>query len=199
MKDQLQADEEILFVAHPSRIPLIPSAALAVLALICAGVAFYYDQPWPTIVGIVVAFLAMLRFVQKLIVLSSNKYVLTNRRVIRQSGILTHNSVDSYLDKINNVEHRQTLFGRMLGYGDVEIDTASETGMTRFLGIADPLKFKAAVLGGMEQYRAMRYGGVAARPTSGAEKIRELKALLDEGLISAEEYEAKRKELLATM
>jgi hypothetical protein len=71
--------------------------------------------------------------------------------------------------------------------------------MTRFLMIADPLKFKNGVLQAMDKYRSTRLAGGAARPISEAQKIRDLKALLDEGLITQEEYEVKRKGLLETM
>jgi membrane protein YdbS with pleckstrin-like domain len=200
MKDQLQEGEEVIFVAQPSKMPLLPLGILALLAVIAAIIATVLFAPlvWPPPLAIGLATLVIIWLIARLMVLNSNKYVLTNRRVIRQGGVFSRNSVDSYLEKINNVEHRQTFWGRIFGYGDVEIDTASETGMTRFLMIANPLGFKNAITQAMEQYRMARSGGIVT-PISGAQKIRELKTLLDEGLISNEEYEAKRKALLENM
>lgn len=57
-------------------------------------------------------------------------WVVTNLRVIDESGIITHRVKESPLDKINNVQYRQTFAGRMLDFGDVEIQTAAEQGAT---------------------------------------------------------------------
>ena len=57
-------------------------------------------------------------------------WVVTNLRVIDESGIITHQIKESPLDKINNVQYRQTFAGRMLDFGDVEIQTAAEQGAT---------------------------------------------------------------------
>jgi uncharacterized membrane protein YdbT with pleckstrin-like domain len=178
-------------------------------ALVAGGVVAWNLTTDPVIGGL--AFLpavaVALLVLGKLLVLRSNEYVLTDRRVIQQAGIVSKRSVDSRLDKINNVEHQQTLWGRLLGYGDVWIDTASETGTTMFRKIADPLEFKRAILSAAESYRTWgRTPGapVAAVPApppqvSGAARLRELKALLDEGLISEAEFEAKRRELVAEL
>jgi len=91
------------------------------------------------------------------------------------------------------------IWGRLLGYGDVVIDTASETGATLFPGISDPVEFKKAILGAVEAYRQSGATAPAAAVLSPAEKIRQLKKLLDDGLISPQEFEAKRKEMLAEM
>lgn len=203
MKDQLQPGEEVVAVARPTKVTLVPIIVLLVLLLVGLVPAARTESNAIFVVVALMVLVTALRLLQKLIVMSSYEYVLTNRRVVRQLGILNRSSIDSYLDKINNVEHRQNLWGRVLGYGDVIIDTASETGMTIFPMISNPLGFKNAVIGAMESYRATRMGyGVpppVAQSASPATKMRELKALLDEGLISNEEYEMKRKKLLEEM
>lgn len=199
VEQQLQPGEEILYRAAPTRLPLIPWVAGLALALAAAGVAWnlWGNEALALAAGAVaLVFLGMTLI--KLMILRSHEYVLTNRRVVLEEGILSRRSMDASLGKINNVEHRQTLWGRLLGYGDVEIDTASETGTTRFISINRPLDFKRAILGAVESYRVA--GGApmpAAAQVSPAEKIRQLKGLLDEGLISPQEFEAKRQELLA--
>ncbi len=57
-------------------------------------------------------------------------WVVTNLRVIDESGIITHRVKESPLDKINNIQYRQTFAGRMFDFGDVEIQTAAEQGAT---------------------------------------------------------------------
>lgn len=202
IEDQLQSGEEILYRAHLTRLPLVPWALGLALALVGAGLAWsVLDIPLLALAAGAVALVLLGFILVKLLVLRSYDYVLTNRRVIREEGIVSRRSMDASLGKINNVEHRQTVWGRLLGYGDVEIDTASETGTTRFAGISRPLDFKREILSATEAYRhaGLALPVAAAAPLSPAEKIRQLKGLLDEGLISPQEFEAKRRELLAEM
>jgi uncharacterized membrane protein YdbT with pleckstrin-like domain len=197
VEDQLQPGEEILYRAHVTRISLFPWAAALAVALVVAAVAFHgTGETAVAIAGVAVAVVLAGIILVKLLVLRSFEHVLTNRRMIQQIGILRKQSMDAPLDKVNNVEHWQTLWGRLLGYGDVEIDTASEHGATRFRSISRPLEFKNAIVGAAEAYRSHRFAPPPAAGPSGAERLRQLKALLDDGLISGEEYEVKRRKLL---
>jgi uncharacterized membrane protein YdbT with pleckstrin-like domain len=205
IENQLQSGEEILYRAYVTRLTLGPWMALAVVALAAAG-AFWFLLPsasqhglW-ALIALGVAVLAGIVFAWKDFVRRANDYVLTNHRLIQEVGILSRRSLDSRLDKINNVEHRQTLWGRLLNYGDVEIDTASERGETVFRNLGHPLAFKNAILAAAEQYRsAGRMPLAAPAGPSGAERMRQLKALFDDGLLSKEEYEAKRQELMGQL
>jgi uncharacterized membrane protein YdbT with pleckstrin-like domain len=202
LDDHLQPGEQILYQAHPSLMPLVPPLLLAAVAGIAGLVAWRrFDQGWALVLGGVVALPALLVALARYVRLAANRYVLTDRRLLRLSGVFSRSSMDSYLDKINNVEHRQTFWGRLLGYGDVEIDTASETGAEVFPRISQPVAFKRAVDAATIAYRNAGASGrpVPADPAaaaSGADKIRQLKRLLDDGLISQPEFEAKRKQLL---
>ncbi len=199
---QLQPGEEILYRAYLTRLTLIPVAVVGVIALVAAAVAYHFQHQQPVIALILLAVAAIsgLVFLWKDFVRRANDYVLTNHRLIQESGILSRRSIDSRLDKINNVEYRQTLWGRLLNYGDVEIDTASDAGISVFRNISHPLQFRNAILAAAEQYRgAGRFPAPAPAAPSGAERMRQLKALLDDGLISRDEYEAKRRELLSQL
>jgi uncharacterized membrane protein YdbT with pleckstrin-like domain len=198
---QLQPGEEILYRAYLTRLTLIPAAVVGGIALVLAAVAWHHFQSAPgALILVAVAAIAGLLYLWRDFVRRANDYVLTNHRLIQEAGILSRRSIDSRLDKINNVEYRQTLWGRLLNYGDVEIDTASDAGISVFRHISHPLQFRNAILAAAEQYRsAGRFPAPAPVAPSGAERMRQLKALLDDGLISRDEYEAKRRELLSQL
>jgi uncharacterized membrane protein YdbT with pleckstrin-like domain len=202
IESQLQPGEEILYRAYITRLTLIPVAVAAGIALVAAAVAWHFQRQQPVVALLLLALAAIfgLVYLWKDFVRRANDYVLTNHRLIQESGILSRRSIDSRLDKINNVEYRQTLWGRLLNYGDVEIDTASDAGISVFRHISHPLQFRNAILAAAEQYRgAGRFPVPAPAAPSGAERMRQLKALLDDGLISRDEYEAKRRELLSQL
>ncbi len=200
--DHLQPGEEILYRAHLTRITLAPLVALLAVAL--AFTIFAYTvwpaQAWVAVISGLLTLCVAAALAWRFVRLRSYELVVTNHRVIQQQGILSKRSMDSRLDKINNIEHRQTLWGRLLGFGDVEVDTASETGICNFHNVAHPMELKRTILTAAEQYHALGAGplAVAAAP-SGAERLRQLKSLLDDGLISREEFEVKRKDLLTQL
>jgi uncharacterized membrane protein YdbT with pleckstrin-like domain len=202
VQDYLQPGEEILYRAHVTRLTLAPLVALLAVALGLTAFSWFGLSNAPgAIVGGLAALAVGGALAWRLFLLRTNEFMLTNYRVIQQTGVLTKRSVDSRLDKINNVEHRQTLWGRILSYGDVEIDTASESGISQFKKIARPLEFKRAIIAATEAYRSSgrAVAPAAAAGPSGAERLRQLKALFDDGLISKEEYEEKRRQLMVEL
>jgi len=221
VEEQLQPGEQILYRAQTTRISLAPRIALTALAALGALIAWHASNSHTGMAQLAVA-LAVIGLVlgiwtlSRLVLLRSNEYIVTNLRLIQQTGLLTKRSMDVRLDKINNVEHRQTIWGRLLGFGDLEIDTASETGRALFPDIGHPLQFKRAILAAVEDYRGRAFRPVVmppppvqavspASPASSlsavppADRIRQLKKLLDEGLISPQEFEAKRRQALDEM
>jgi len=130
---------------------------------------------------------------------NSHQYIVTNRRVIQISGIINKDVVDSSLEKVNDVKMTQTFFGRLFDYGDIEILTASEIGVNLFKRIGDPVKFKTAMLNAKEKLGYEGTGSQAKRAESIPAMIAELDELRKQGIVTDEEFKAKKKELLAKM
>jgi membrane protein YdbS with pleckstrin-like domain len=80
-------------------------------------------------------------------------WVVTDSRVIDESGVLTVRMMDSPLETIHNVGCEQTLFGRMFGFGKVVIQTAAEHGETTIDGLARPEELRDAIIEMKEQRR----------------------------------------------
>lgn len=83
----------------------------------------------------------------------SRKYVLTNRRAMRMSGVLRKKSFDSSLEQINDITLEQSVFGRALGYADLTLYTASDTANESYQQLLDGTQFKKAVLDAKEGIR----------------------------------------------
>ena len=154
-----------------------------------------------SLIVLISAFLDYLRW-------NNEQYVVTDHRVIQIRGIFNKAVSDSSLEKINDIELRQSWIGRIFGFGDIEILTASEIGINSLHKIADPLEFKRAMLEAkQEQSRGFGYldpQAVAAyvQPPAGPpndieQTLRKLADLRDQGLLSQAEFEAKKRELLS--
>ena len=156
----------------------------------------------------------------------SEDYLVTNRRVIKVEGILSKRSADSSLEKINDAVLQQSVLGRMLGYGDLDILTANEQSVDRYRMIGEAQTFKRTMLDEkhkLEQeafqipappLRATAPAAVAApapapAPVAPAPRVMtsdeitgalgNLADLRDRGAISPEEYEAKKQDLLGRL
>src|SRR4051794_30844117 len=120
--------------------------ASVVLLLLSSAVSIQLPRQvfqWIALVLLVVSLLWL--FVIYLIWYSED-YLVTNRRVLKVEGILKKRSADSSLEKINDAVLEQSVFGRMLGYGDLDILTAAETSVDQYRMLAQAQTFKRAML-----------------------------------------------------
>ncbi|CAN5713486.1 PH domain-containing protein [soil metagenome] len=90
-------------------------------------------------------------------------YLVTNRRLLKVTGILNKRSGDSSLEKINDAILIQPLLGRMLNYGDLEILTAAELANDRYHMLRAPKEFKKTML---TQKHALETEFMYVRPPS---------------------------------
>ncbi|HEX8939326.1 MAG TPA: PH domain-containing protein [Candidatus Limnocylindrales bacterium] len=73
-------------------------------------------------------------------------YLVTNRRVIKVEGIVNKRSADSSLEKINDAVLEQNLFGRLFGYGDLDILTGQDVTVDRYRMLDRAPTFKKVML-----------------------------------------------------
>ena len=83
-------------------------------------------------------------------------WIVTNKRVVDEWGVFSRNAKESPLGKINNVSCRQSIIGRLLGYGDVQIQTAAEQGATVNKFVNSPERLKTVIFDVQEKYKANR-------------------------------------------
>ena len=65
----------------------------------------------------------------------TTSFVITNDRVIYRSGFLSKRGIEIPLERINAVHYEQTLLGRLVGSGDVVIESGGEFGQQRFVQV----------------------------------------------------------------
>ena len=79
----------------------------------------------------------------------NQEWLITTRRVIRAEGVLNKSVTDTSLEKINDARLDQSVFGRIFGFGTLDILTAAEevggNSISDFPMIAGPVAFKKAM------------------------------------------------------
>ncbi|OBG23400.1 hypothetical protein A5765_01355 [Mycolicibacterium celeriflavum] len=137
----LAADEQVVLHRHPHWKRLIGPVAVLLSATAAAAVLAGYlntlewDQTARNVVMIVIAviwlviigWLTLWPFLNWL----TTHFVITDRRVMFRSGVLTRSGIDIPLARINSVEFRHGLLDRMLRTGTLIIESAAQ----------DPLAF----------------------------------------------------------
>jgi uncharacterized membrane protein YdbT with pleckstrin-like domain len=204
LKSVLGQMEEIILITRHHWFVLLRSIFVeglmitAILVLVSVGIvslpqADYPWLPWLYLL-IILPFASLFWDVLKY---TSHAFVVTNRRIIQIDGIINKNVTDSSLEKVNDVKMKQSFFGRIFDFGDIEIMTASELGINKFTTIARPIQFKTAMLDAKEKM------DVPTQMVQSSPDLPTLLAQLDnlrkQGVISDEEFQAKKAQLLAKM
>ena len=144
--------------------------------------------------------------VYRYLVWTRTYFVLTDKRVISRSGIVSREGTEIPLERINNIDFHQRLFERVIGAGDLDIQSAGRDGSSHFENVRHPDAVQQEIYRQMET-NAKRPAGWSAPPGTVAapappdvtEQIRKLAELRDQGHITPAEYEAKKADLLERM
>jgi hypothetical protein len=232
----LASGEQLLRRSHQHWFVLIANAAyaivlwvVAVLVLIFTGTVLRGNDGLSSIGGwlvVALVIVGLVWFAWQALVWQNEEYVLTSRRVLQVGGVVNKQVIDSSLEKINDAILTESIFGRVFGFGDLEILTASESGISRLRMLRDAGEFKRTMLDAKHELELELSGGrpmpapairagspdaaagdapssaAAAAPMSPDDVTRTLASLADlrdRGAISAEEYEAKKADLLGRL
>ena len=171
---------------------------LLIIILIVAVLATYSIYPI-ALYGIFLVVVPLIGMLNDILVWRNKAYIVTNRRVIQISGVFNKDVVDSSLEKVNDVKMSQSFLGRLFGYGDIEILTASELGVNLFHEINQPVEFKQAMLNAKERMGFDETHGDAHPQTDIPTLIARLDDLRKKGILSEAEFQEKKAELLAKM
>jgi hypothetical protein len=208
LKSLLGENEQVLFVTHQHWLVLageILLESLLSVALIVAVILMYVLRIIlnPLVfLGLLLLIFPLISLFRDVLIWSNRKYVVTNRRVMQLAGVFNKNVTDSSLDKVNDVKLTQSFLGRMLGYGNIEILTASELGVNMFMHIGKPIQYKAAMINAKEK---LEHAPVPAAPAPSrpapnlADLLTQLDTLRQHGVLTEEEFQAKKSDLLKKM
>src|SRR5215213_7862545 len=201
LEELLGENEKILLETHQHWFVLFGKIflELILIAIIVVGALVAYPFYPMAIYGFILVIVPLIGMMSDILVWRNKAYIVTNHRVIQTAGVFSKDVVDSSLEKVNDVKLSQSFLGRMFGYGDIEILTASELGVNLFHEIADPIDFKTAMLNAKERMGFEEMGAAVRIAEDIPSMIEKLDLLRKRGILSEQEFQHKKAELLAKM
>ena len=235
----LASGERVVRREHQHWFILVANTRYAILALVGAALLTFVSV-WFGVDGVlwqalgvltlVLFVYGILAFLWGILRYRNEEYLITNRRLIHAEGVVNKKTTDSSLEKINDAVLTESMFGRMFGFGDLDVLTASEEGIERLRMLRDAKDFKKAMIEAKHELEVevarpvmppirSEPAAVAAAPVAApaaaappptpapaapasppsndiGAALDRLGDLRDRGLITPEEYAAKRQELL---
>ena len=122
--------------------------------------------------------------------------MLTSERVVYRTGVLAKHSREIPLERINDIATTQSLFNRIVGAGDVLIESGGERGQQIIGEMPKPFRVQNEIYKAIEDAGARSADRGGDRPLSIPEQIEKLDELRARGVISQAEFDVKKSQLL---
>ena len=210
----LNSHEKIVVDNHPHWLYFLEPALGAIAALFLLAVFGFKTSGgvrsvFVTLLLLVIVGLGIWALV-RLINWRSVEFVVTTDRVIFRSGVFAKHGIEIPLARVNNVNFSQGILERMVGAGNLMIESGGEDGQSHFTDVREPQQIQRIIHEQIEQYRQRRMSDavppppapVADRsaptpgPVSVADEITKLETLFQKGTITQAQFEAQKQKLL---
>lgn len=203
----LNDGEEIVVDRHPHWITLLNAGLILAIAFVLAIVLAVLD-PTLGLVGVLCVLVAIVGCIGQVLRWRSTNFVVTTERLIVRNGVLSKSGLEIPLDRVTNIAYHQSVIERMVGSGDIVVESAGEQGHQRFTDVAQPMQLQSVIYRQAE-LAAERHNGQSTDGGTGSvapgsgntipDQIEKLDGLCRRGLISRAEFEEKKQELLSRM
>jgi uncharacterized membrane protein YdbT with pleckstrin-like domain len=135
----LSPGERVIFQGHPSWRAILGFYLKGILVAAIAGViAKLFGTGSGTvflIVLVVLGLTVLIGFIKRV----ATTYMITDRRLNIKRGIVSREVQETRLERVQNVNYRQSVYQRIMQIGDVDFDTAATDDYNFvFAGVADP-------------------------------------------------------------
>ena len=181
------------FLSGPIAAVVLTVALTIFVAAIGAASAF-------PIAALVLVLGAVLWLSVRLLRWTTTNFVVTTDRLIFRTGVLSKHGREIPLERVNDITFHASLFERMIGAGDLVIESAGERGQQMFTDIPHPMRVQNEVYRQIEaaqQRDADRMAG--RRELSVPEQLEKLDELRQRGVITQAEFDTKKSQLLDRM
>lgn len=144
IEDSLLKDEKINYTSQVHWIVFAMPALFYFL-----GAAFYFSPAYLQPLAMLLFFAAISLSLMSLVTYLFSEFAVTDQRVFIKRGMLTQTVMGIMLSKIESIQVRQSIPGRLFNYGDIDIIGTGSTD-DHISQIRSPYQFRKAVMEAME-------------------------------------------------
>ena len=174
-----------------------PSVALVAAIALAVAVASQSDKGYIRIPFLVLVLLALVWFLVRVARWTTTNLVVTTDRLVVRSGVIAKRGREIPLERINDLTVTQSVFKRVLGAGDLVIESAGERGQELFPACPRPSRVQNEIYRQMELARDRELARLEGRrELSPLEQLEKLEDLRRRGVVSQAEFDAKKAQLL---
>jgi len=205
-KANLHPTERLVLDLHPHWWTFTPSllalvGAIVVGILILTGAEGWTQNGAVRLVWAAVVLSTAGWFVTRIIQWATTQLVLTSDRLIWRRGVIAKSGVEIPIDRINTIFFHQRIWERLIGVGDLVVESASASSAQRFDNMLRPARIQNEIYLQKESLQARHRSSATTAIPGGdaptvADRLATLTGLRDSGAITPEEFEAKRAALL---
>ncbi len=176
-----------------------PAATLSSSLALSVFVALNVDRHRDVLVyiALLAATASLLWFLGRYARWATTNFVVTTDRLIHRVGVFSKHGKEIPLERLNDITFRKTLFERMVGAGDLLIESAGEQGQQEFHNFSHPERVQNVIHQQIEAAQLRDRDPIEGRrELSPLEQLERLDELRERGVISRAEFDAKKAQLL---
>ncbi len=193
----LNDGEEIILDLRPHWVFLVGPALALVAALALALWVATVNVDLVIYPALALALVALLFFLVRYAQWVTTDFVLTTDRLIYRKGVVSRQGKEIPLERLNDVSYHQSLVQRVLGAGDLLVESGGERGQSQFGSFAHPQDTQNEIHRAIEAAAARDADRSAGRrELSPLEQLEKLEELRQRGVISQAEFDLKKAKLL---
>jgi uncharacterized membrane protein YdbT with pleckstrin-like domain len=197
----LNEGEEVVLDLRPHWLYFVRPVAAVVAVVVVAIIALSYGVPSPvkwSLLGLLL--ICVVWLVARYAKWTTTNFTLTTDRIVHRTGVLAKHGREIPLDHLNDISYEQSMFERMVGIGDLVIESAGQRGQETFPDLPKPGLIQNEIYHQIEaQKNRMADRMAGRRELSVPEQIEKLDELRQRGIITPAEFEAKKAQLLERM
>lgn len=200
----LNAGEQVVLDLRPHWWYFARQGAALVVAILIAVISLVF-LPAPVMLAAAVLLAGtLIWFGWHYLQWTNINFVVTTDRLIDRQGVFNRTGIEIPLERVNTVLFHQTLFERIIGSGDLVIESAAEQGAQPVPNIRKPLQVQNEIYRQMEANENRKFdrlgggGGGAPMPPQQSipEQIAKLAELHRQGVLTDAEFQQKKQQLL---
>ena len=145
----LLGDERVLLIAKLHWIHFKKAILIGIVFAVSIMIYISSNSTLAFVFVMLAGLAFLIAFIAELVTYICTELAVTDKRVIHKTGVISRQTMEQQIARIDSITVSQTIVGRILGYGTIDI-RGSGTSFTPIEKIASPLNFRREVQHAMD-------------------------------------------------